>query len=136
MSMLVMDLDYFKVVNDKYGHPAGDAALIHITDIFSQSLRQYDILGRIGGEEFAVFLSNTTIEKSMEIAERIRAQVEQSAFTVDGQEIPLTVSIGQTTLGCDAEFDDLYTQADQALYFAKTTGRNKVTSFYGIADKL
>ena len=136
MSMLVLDLDYFKVVNDQYGHPAGDAALIHVTEIFSQSLRQYDILGRIGGEEFAVFLSNTTIEKSMEIAERIRTMVESSSFSYEGHDIPLTVSIGQTTLGCNTVFDELYSQADQALYSSKTTGRNKVTSFYDIEQGL
>ncbi len=136
MSLLIMDLDFFKHVNDTYGHPTGDAALVHVTKIFSQSLRQYDILGRIGGEEFVVFLSNTTVEKSLEIAERIRILIADTVFTHQGQEVPLTISIGHTTLGCNAEFDDLYSQADQALYHAKSTGRNKVVSFLECAEEI
>jgi diguanylate cyclase (GGDEF)-like protein len=130
MSLLILDLDFFKKVNDSYGHLAGDAALVHVTGIIQQSLRQYDILGRIGGEEFAVFLSNTTIEKSLEIAERIRHSIEHSPLNFEGHDIVLTVSIGQTTLGCNAQFNDLYDQADQALYKAKTSGRNQVVSYY------
>ncbi|MAZ86525.1 MAG: GGDEF domain-containing protein [Cellvibrionaceae bacterium] len=130
MSLLILDLDFFKKVNDTYGHLAGDAALVHVTRIIQNSLRQYDILGRIGGEEFAVFLSNTTIEKSMEIAERIRSSIELNLLNYEGRDIALTVSIGQTTLGCNALFTELYDQADQALYKAKTNGRNQVVSYY------
>jgi len=129
MSLLILDLDFFKKVNDTYGHLAGDAALVHVTRIIQQSLRQYDILGRIGGEEFAVFLSNTTIEKSLEIAERIRRSIEHSALSYEGCDIALSVSIGQTTLGCNTLFNDLYDQADQALYKAKSSGRNQVASY-------
>jgi len=130
MSLLILDLDFFKKINDTYGHLAGDAALVRVTGIIQKSLRQYDILGRIGGEEFAVFLSNTSVEKSLEIAERIRSSIELNRFNYEGQDIALTVSIGQTTLGCNTLFTELYDQADQALYKAKTSGRNKVVSYY------
>ncbi len=130
MSLLILDLDFFKKVNDTLGHLAGDAALVHVTGIIQKSLRQYDILGRIGGEEFAVFLSNTTVEKSLEIAERIRSSVELNCLHYEGQDIALTVSIGQTTLGCNTLFNQLYDQADQALFRAKNSGRNQVVSYY------
>ena len=134
MSLLILDLDFFKKINDSYGHPVGDLALVHVSGLFNKTLRQYDILGRIGGEEFAVFLSNTPVDLSLEIAERIRDMVANTNFEHDGINIPLTISIGHTTLGCNAAFDDLYSQADQALYIAKTTGRNKVVSYSNCAN--
>ena len=126
MSFLIFDLDYFKKINDNFGHPVGDRALVHVTSLISKSLRAYDILGRIGGEEFGVFLSNTTTTKALEIAERIRQTIEQSPLIEGQTEIKLTTSIGLTTHGCNAEFEQLYEEADQALYAAKQGGRNQV----------
>lgn len=129
MSLLIFDLDHFKKINDNYGHPAGDKVLIHISKLVSESLRAYDILGRIGGEEFGVFLSNTPIEKAIEIAERIRSSIENSSINFEGTKISFSASIGMTTLGCSAKFEELYEQADQALYEAKQAGRNQVVRF-------
>jgi len=129
MSFLIFDLDYFKKINDSYGHPTGDKVLIHVTQLISKSLRTYDILGRIGGEEFGVFLSNTTTVKALEIAERIRQTIANSPLIDDSTSVELSTSIGLTTLGCNAQFDELYEQADQALYAAKEGGRNQVIVF-------
>jgi len=131
MTMLLIDLDLFKAVNDKYGHHAGDAALRHVADLIKQTLRPYDILGRIGGEEFAVFLSNTTGEDGLLIAERTRKAIESNTIVYEGKDINLTISLGMTTLGCSAKFEDLYKQADEALYHSKASGRNRV-SIYSI----
>ena len=131
MTMLLIDLDLFKTVNDKYGHHAGDAALRHVADLIKRALRPYDILGRIGGEEFAVFLSNTTGEDGLLIAERTREAIEGNPVVYEEREINLTISLGMTTQGCNANFEDLYKQADEALYQAKASGRNRV-SIYSI----
>lgn len=129
MSMLLFDLDFFKNVNDEHGHQAGDAALKHVAAALKSALRPYDILGRIGGEEFAIFLSNTTSEDGRQIAERMRLSIQNAEFTYEEKCIPLTVSVGMTTLGCNAVFEDLYQQADEALYQAKAKGRNQVSVY-------
>jgi len=129
MSMLLIDLDHFKHVNDTYGHQAGDQVLREVASVFKAELRTYDILGRIGGEEFAIFLSNTTSQQGLEIGQRVCASVADTHFEHNGQTIPVTVSIGLTTLGCDAIFENLYEQADEALYRSKANGRNQVTAY-------
>lgn len=126
MSFLIFDLDHFKNINDTYGHPIGDKVLIHITGLINTSLRAYDILGRIGGREFGVFLSNTPTGEALEIAERIRQTIADSPYTDSTNQIELSTSIGLTTKGCNAKFDELYQEADQALYAAKENGRNQV----------
>ncbi|TQV72772.1 diguanylate cyclase [Aliikangiella marina] len=129
MSFLIFDLDYFKNINDTYGHPIGDKVLIHITQLISKSLRAYDILGRIGGEEFGVFLSNTPTDEAYEIAERIRQTIAESPLFYEATMISLSTSIGLTTKGCNARFEELYQEADQALYSAKEGGRNQVVVY-------
>ena len=129
MTMLLMDLDFFKKVNDDYGHQTGDAALKHIADLVKKDLRQYDIFGRIGGEEFAVFLSNTTQQDALEISERIRERIASEVLMSEGERVPLSVSIGLTTEGCNTSFEALYTEADSALYKAKEQGRNRVVAY-------
>jgi len=129
MTMFLIDLDLFKLVNDTYGHQGGDEALRHVADLIKTSLRPYDILGRIGGEEFAVFLSNTNGEDGLQIAERTREAIEDSPICYKGKTINLTISIGLTTLGCNAAFENLYEQADEALYRSKKMGRNRVSVY-------
>ena len=129
MTMFLIDLDHFKAVNDTYGHQGGDVALRHVADLIKISLRPYDILGRIGGEEFAVFLSNTVSEDGLQIAERTRKAIQNSPIDYNGRVINLSISIGLTTLGCNAEFENLYEQADEALYRSKKAGRNRVTVY-------
>lgn len=126
VTMLVIDLDFFKIVNDSYGHHAGDAALVHVSGILKHAIRQYDIVGRIGGEEFAIFLGATAMEEALVIAERIRNMVAHTPLLYEGQKIVLTTSIGLTCRSCSANFEQLYTEADEALYLAKSQGRNKV----------
>ncbi len=125
-ALLVIDIDHFKNLNDEHGHPAGDAALVHMASLIRETLREYDIFGRIGGEEFAIFLGQADAELSEQIAERIRHIVESHPVEYDGQEITMTVSIGLTKAPCDTPYEQLFEKADEALYQAKETGRNKV----------
>ena len=134
MTMALIDLDHFKKVNDTYGHQAGDAALQHVTNIIRKNLRPFDILGRIGGEEFAIFLSNTQSTHALAIAERTRKAIQNSPLEYQGQQITLTTSIGLTTLGCNTSFEILYQQADEALYQAKKQGRNHVQPYISKAS--
>ncbi|MCC2617682.1 diguanylate cyclase [Aestuariibacter halophilus] len=126
VTMVVMDLDYFKNINDQYGHHGGDEVLVHVAKSLKQALRQYDIVGRIGGEEFAIFLGQTDAVTSLEVAERVRALIAQTPLHYEGREIYLTASLGMTCRPCDVGFEQLYAEADEALYMAKGRGRNRV----------
>ena len=126
-AVLLIDLDHFKSINDRFGHALGDRALEVFAEAARQSLRSSDLLGRLGGEEFAALLSDTSREKAMMVAERIRETFAKAAREVDGRPVCATVSIG--LVHCqDAGFDvaEQLAQADQALYFAKERGRNRV----------
>ena len=126
-AVLLIDLDHFKSINDRFGHALGDRALEVFAEAARQSLRSSDLLGRLGGEEFAAVLSDTSREKAMMVAERIRESFAKAAREVDGRPVCATVSIG--LVHCqDAGFDvaEQLAQADQALYFAKERGRNRV----------
>ncbi|MFC5864551.1 diguanylate cyclase [Acidicapsa dinghuensis] len=127
-SLLMIDLDYFKEVNDRYGHAAGDEVLRQVAQILLATLRSTDLVARYGGEEFAVLLTETRIQGAMVIAERIRAAVEERVISADGNEISLTLSIGVTShTEEDAEaVEELLKRADEALYRAKAAGRNCV----------
>ncbi|PKG82721.1 sensor domain-containing diguanylate cyclase [Colwellia sp. 75C3] len=128
MTLISIDIDHFKSINDQYGHPAGDQVLIEVAKQLQENLRQTDILARIGGEEFSILLPETSPQSAMAFAERIRE--EQSKLTIIGDwqgEITLSVSIGVSSfLATDEAFDDLFSRADKALYQAKNSGRNKV----------
>ncbi len=125
-SLLLLDLDHFKKVNDTYGHPAGDAVLKEIVLRISQVIRSYDLLGRYGGEEFAVVLPNCNHEQAVQSAERIRAAVCESPVRAGEVLIPITVSIGAAMASSGTSDADLLAQADGALYRAKHAGRNRV----------
>ena len=128
MTLISIDIDHFKSINDQYGHPAGDQVLIEIAKQLQANLRKTDILARIGGEEFSILLPETSSQSAMAFAERIRE--DQSKLTIIGDwqgEITLSVSIGVSSfLTSDVAFDDLFSRADKALYQAKNSGRNKV----------
>lgn len=128
LSLLMLDLDFFKNINDTYGHQVGDTVLQVLSTICRDTLRQVDVAGRLGGEEFAVILPETTSIDALEVAERLRKAVSNTGVTISfGLPIHFTVSIGVTTLdNKDANIDMLLHQADQALYEAKKAGRNKV----------
>jgi diguanylate cyclase (GGDEF)-like protein/PAS domain S-box-containing protein len=128
-SMMVADLDHFKTVNDNYGHHAGDLALKAFTNVCRQEIRESDILGRLGGEEFGLMLPETTIQHAQVLAERIRKAAEALEITLDDQTIRVTVSIGLVELNTDdASLDAVMRRADLAMYQAKERGRNQVVT--------
>lgn len=126
-ALAFVDIDHFKDLNDTYGHGAGDASLIHLTDILNRKLRQNDLLGRQGGDEFSVILPNTNAVQGQRIAERLVEAIQNATFEWRGQKINISVSIGVAIwtpqLGSNPEA--MYTLADQALYIAKKNGRNR-----------
>ena len=126
-SLLIADADHFKRINDTYGHLTGDDALMLITDAIKSSVRQGDVVGRIGGEEFGVFLTGASDEEAKVIAERIRNTVEGLTFHPrGGDRLPLTVSIGGAAASNVISMSELMRAADLRLYHAKNTGRNRV----------
>lgn len=125
LTLLLLDIDHFKEVNDSWGHKAGDAALIHLVQIISGILRQFDLLVRLGGEEFAVLLPESSLTQGLDIAERIRKRVETMTVSPIPQQYPITVSIGVAELVQGETLESLLARADQALYQAKVAGRNR-----------
>lgn len=129
VTMMIIDLDLFKNINDNFGHHAGDAALVQVAGLLKTALRQYDIVGRIGGEEFAIFLGSSDLGTALTIAERVRLSLVNNPLRYKDHSINLSASIGMTSRRCDATFEQLYTEADAALYKAKANGRNRVELF-------
>ena len=129
VSLLMIDVDHFKAVNDRFGHPEGDRALRAIADTLRARVRAFDAIARYGGEEFAVVMPGTLPPEALVAAERLRVAIETlDCRTADGTRLELTVSIGVAHTGgqpCNAE--DLVRQADAALYAAKRSGRNQVS---------
>ncbi len=130
LSIFMLDIDHFKRFNDHYGHKAGDLVLQKLAEVMQGTLRTVDIVGRIGGEEFAVLLPETGLAQATEVAERLREHVAQAALVFDaGQSQHFTVSIGVTTvLEKETNLDILLSEADRALYEAKEAGRNRVVA--------
>lgn len=128
ISIVVADIDYFKKINDTYGHLAGDAALKHFAEIIKRNLRKSDFVFRIGGEEFLILLPNTNLEEAAKIAENLRAILEKSPLVYEGREINLTASFGVAELKDNSQLNELIKEADEKLYIAKREGRNKVIS--------
>lgn len=125
--LLMLDLDHFKRVNDTYGHAAGDAVLRHFALLAQNSLREIDLIGRLGGEEFGVLLPGTDMAGALELAERLRLAVAAAPVQVEEDAIPVTVSVGVAEfLSADPHPDDILARADMALYKAKESGRNRV----------
>jgi diguanylate cyclase (GGDEF)-like protein len=126
-SMLCVDLDHFKQLNDCYGHIAGDAALRHVAQVFRRALRDRDIAARVGGEEFALWLPQTSLSRAVDVAERIRGAMESSAVPWTGADLRVTCSVGVAAVpDCVSLADQLLVAADAALYQAKRAGRNRV----------
>jgi diguanylate cyclase (GGDEF)-like protein len=126
-AVLLLDLDHFKSINDRFGHAIGDRVLQVFADTAKANIRSGDLIGRLGGEEFAAVLYNAGREKAVALAERIRAAFAEAASEVDGLAVGATVSIG-IAVNQDPPLDvpQLLGQADQALYYAKERGRNRV----------
>jgi len=129
LSLLTLDVDYFKLVNDTYGHPVGDQILKELAVIFRQSVRESDVVARTGGEEFSVVLPKADRRKAMQFARRIRKHVASHNFAAYGQDVKITLSIGSATYPADAEITETHMLlyfADQALLAAKQAGRDRV----------
>lgn len=128
LSLLMVDLDHFKAVNDTYGHKAGDMVLREMGAILRKALRSTDLAARYGGEEFVVLLPHTSEVDAHMLAERIRSLVESATFSFEGREFSVTASIGVAAMeaGCFNRDEDLLLKADKALYEAKNNGRNMV----------
>jgi len=132
LSLLMLDLDHFKQVNDKYGHPAGDEVLRQIAVLLQSSVREIDAVARYGGEELAVILPTTDLIHARALAERIRRSVANYEFKTEATKVQITVSIGLAVLPDHALTPvQLIDAADQALYTAKKQGRNQVCSYSG-----
>jgi diguanylate cyclase (GGDEF)-like protein/PAS domain S-box-containing protein len=127
LAVLALDIDHFKIINDTYGHAAGDEALKMVARILHDALRGADVIGRLGGEEFGVVLADTMAPAAFSTADRLRRALEQSVVESDGQSIKLTTSVGLTMLRSeDRHLESLMKRADAALYDAKKSGRNRV----------
>ena len=127
LSMVVLDIDFFKKINDTYGHKIGDKVLVQIAKTIESEIREEDIVARVGGEEFAIILNNTSLIQGMKISEKIREKIESTPYIKEGIIIHLSTSIGvaQYILE-DNDLESLYDRADKALYVAKNSGRNCV----------
>jgi len=133
LTIALMDIDHFKHINDTYGHDVGDLVLVEFSKVLAGFFREYDIVGRVGGEEFCVCLPDTNIENGVQACERFRREFSNQpiSVSVDGQSFKLTVkvSIGITESLGNAELEMLIKQADKALYMAKNKGRDNVTKY-------
>jgi diguanylate cyclase (GGDEF)-like protein len=137
LSVLMVDLDHFKNVNDRWGHPFGDYVLREIAGLISHSVRESDIIGRYGGEEFAVILPETDTERAVVVGEKLRRAAETFEYRHEGTPpageppVRITISVGVASLPVEEDQDEieLIGRADQALYEAKRTGRNRVTVY-------
>jgi diguanylate cyclase (GGDEF)-like protein len=127
LSFLMIDIDLFKSVNDRFGHDIGDKVIVHMTTLAREGKRDTDVLARVGGEEFALLLPETDLQAAQIVAERLRADVAANPLFISPDNIPTTVSIGVATNAAGMSgVADLMKAADQALYDAKRTGRNRV----------
>lgn len=128
-SLAIFDLDRFKLLNDRYGHPTGDLVLKAFADVLRLGIRKHDTVGRYGGEEFALLMPETGKDTGMRVVERVRRELEARGVSADGQRIEVTVSGGVATYGVDGhDWDSLLSAADTALYEAKEAGRNRIAA--------
>jgi diguanylate cyclase (GGDEF)-like protein len=127
LSLIMLDIDHFKLVNDQYGHPTGDDVLKLLADRMQKNVRDIDILARYGGEEFVILLPEIDLADARPVAERLRQAVGDWPFSTDRGEISITISVGATQTGnAPYELEALIAHADAAMYIAKQQGRNCV----------
>ncbi|WP_100637981.1 GGDEF domain-containing protein [Marinobacter salexigens] len=125
-SIVLIDLDLFKNINDEYGHSAGDAALKQFAKIVLSVIRQTDVAARWGGEEFLLLLPDTSLIPALTLAERLRCEVAEDRFSFRGQDLPITMSAGICSVAQADSIDSMLRQADLQLYSAKEAGRNRI----------
>lgn len=132
ISLLIVDIDNFKHINDTYGHTTGDKAIIKIADILIQNIRTTDTVARIGGEEFAIILPNTNLQGAYALVERMRVAVEKIIFCCGNDSFKVTISAGVATMYGNFEISQLIDLADKALYKAKET-KNSISTMEDVA---
>jgi len=132
-SMIICDIDFFKKINDNFGHKVGDLALKKLAELLKERLRKNDFIYRYGGEEFVIILPHTDIKGALIAGEGVRSYIDKSVFSYKDQKIPLTISAGISSFkkGCDGS--NVFEKADEALYLAKKSGRNKVKTENDVA---
>ncbi len=129
LSFMMFDIDFFKNINDTFGHNVGDAVLISLSKLIKENIRKIDIFSRIGGEEFAIILPNTNLDKTKELAIKLKDLVQNNSLLIDNQEIKITISIGLSTLDeKNQTYNEILKTADTNLYEAKRKGRNLIVS--------
>jgi len=126
LSLIMLDVDHFKAVNDSYGHEVGDEVLVSLSKVCRQVLRQVDLFGRVGGEEFMALLPETGLEGAAMVAERLREALDTHAVSASKPEVRVTISLGVAQLSPETRLSDLMRLADDAMYRAKQNGRNRV----------
>jgi diguanylate cyclase (GGDEF)-like protein len=132
LSMLVLDIDKFKAVNDRFGHDVGDQMIQHVGNLCEENKRNPDAVARVGGEEFAILLPETDLESSCIVAERLRRMVAERPLETGGMRVPVTISVGVAELNpAMTGTSDLMKLADRMLYEAKRSGRNRIASVSG-----
>jgi diguanylate cyclase (GGDEF)-like protein len=132
VSVIMLDIDHFKNINDNYGHPSGDMVLRHVSDILKVSVRKSDFLGRYGGEEFVIILPETGPDDALQVAEKIRRTIESSPIKINA-DVTLNITLSAGVSGSNAAkqsilLQDILKWADDALYQAKRSGRNRVAT--------
>lgn len=126
LSMAVCDLDFFKKINDSYGHAAGDKVLSKVGELFNKTLRSTDFSCRFGGEEFVILLPETNVDAAKRAMEKVRMRIEESPFHFRGERVQVTISIGISEFATGDTLEQVFERADQAMYEAKHQGRNCV----------
>ena len=137
-SLLIIDIDHFKKINDKYGHASGDQVLRHIASLLVDNVRRSDMVCRVGGEEFVVCLRRAKAEYALLVAEKLRKKIQDTPIKLANEAILITISIGISSIpGISQQIttaQELFDQADKALYFSKQTGRNRITHFQDMTE--
>jgi diguanylate cyclase (GGDEF)-like protein len=138
LALIMLDLDYFKTVNDRLGHLGGDHTLRELVNCIKQDIRKEELFARYGGEEFAVVLPETNADGAIDVAERIRRRVEQNPFCFEGHPHQITISLGVSATAGDASLTPSYLirQADDNLFLAKNRGRNRVAAHGNIVERI
>ncbi|MDX1334919.1 MAG: diguanylate cyclase, partial [Gammaproteobacteria bacterium] len=125
LSLAIIDVDFFKKINDKFGHPAGDKVLKILAEVFKKRTRDSDFVARMGGEEFMLVLTETSADDALAVTDKLRGVIEQANFHFRDTAVPVTVSCGITDYSEGDSVEELYSRADEALYEAKEGGRNR-----------
>ncbi|MCO4785197.1 sensor domain-containing diguanylate cyclase [Marinomonas atlantica] len=129
VAFLIIDFDFFKNINDKYGHQKGDDVLMHVVQLIKENLSESDVFGRVGGEEFVVFMKETNKDRAFDFGVEMKNLVKDNPYEIDGQLIPITISVGVSVHTSSTDFEKFYETADRALYTSKRNGRDQVTLF-------